>query len=68
MATLKFNDWQKSVLIPHLRNLVDKVRAAESDHVRWFELGYIVSAMEIEQLRSRAAAREICAKYGVKLP
>lgn len=65
---LKLSEWQQKYLWPHLQELVKKIRKAESDHVRWFELGYIVSAMEIEQLRSRSAAREICAKYKVVLP
>ena len=65
---LKLSEWQQKYLWPHLKDLLDKLRRAESDHVRWFELGYIVSAQEIEQLRSRSAAREICKKYGVELP
>lgn len=67
-AYLKLNEWQQKTLWPHLKDLLDKMRRAEDDYVRWFELGYIVSAMEIEQLRSRSAAREICKKYGVELP
>lgn len=65
---LKLNKWQQAILWPHLKVLLGKLKAAESDHIRWFELGYIVSAMEVEQLRSRDAARQICNKYGVKLP
>lgn len=65
---LKLSDWQQKVLWPHLKLLLDHMRRAESDHVRWFELGYIISAMEIEQLRSRAAAADICKKYGVEVP
>lgn len=64
---LKLNEWQKKVLWPHLIELLDRLRRAESDHVRWFELGYIISAQEIEQLRSRDAARQICKKYGVEI-
>ena len=67
-AYLKLNDWQQKVLWPHLKALLEHMRKAEEDHVRWFELGYIVSAMEIEQLRSRSAAAQICQKYGVELP
>lgn len=67
-AYLKLNEWQQKTLWPHLQLLLDHLRRAQSDHVRWFELGYIVSAMEIEQLRSRAAAADICKKYGVELP
>lgn len=65
---LKLNDWQQKVLWPHLKLLLEKMKEAESDHVRWFELGYIISAQEIEQLRSRSAAAAICRKYGVELP
>lgn len=65
---LKLSEWQQKYVWPHLKSLLGKMKEAESDHVKWFELGYIVSAMEIEQLRSRSAAREICDKYGVKLP
>lgn len=68
VAYLKLNDWQQKILWPHLKLLLDHMRRAESDHVRWFELGYIISAMEVEQLRSRAAAAEICKKYGVEIP
>lgn len=64
---LKLNDWQKQFLWPHLHELLDKMKRADSDHVRWFELGYIISAQEIEQLRSRDAARQICKKYGVEI-
>ncbi|HEX9430806.1 MAG TPA: hypothetical protein VF944_10555 [Candidatus Bathyarchaeia archaeon] len=67
-AYLKLSDWQQKYLWPHMTSLLDKMRKAESDHVRWFELGYIVSAMEVEQIRSRSAAAEICKKYGVELP
>ena len=65
---LKLSEWQQKVLWPHLKVLLDNMRKAESDHIRWFELGYIVSAMEIEQIRSRSAAAEICRKYKVELP
>jgi hypothetical protein len=66
-AYLSLSEWQQKYLWPHLNDLVNKVRAAESDHVRWFELGYIISAQEVEQIRSRSAARDICKKYGVVL-
>jgi hypothetical protein len=66
-AYLKLTEWQQKHLWPHLESLLDRMRKAESDHVRWFELGYIISAMEIEQLRSRSAASAICLKYGVKI-
>lgn len=64
---LKLNEWQQKYLWPHLIQLLDRMRAAESDHVRWFELGYIISAQEVEQIRSRSAAAAICKKYGVIL-
>lgn len=67
-AYLKLSDWQQKVLWPHLKVLLDKVKKSTSDHERWFELGYIISAMEIEQLRSRSAAAEICKKYSVEIP
>ncbi len=66
-AYLKLNEWQQKYLWPHLNVLLDRLRAAESDHVRWFELGYIISAQETEQIRSRSAAAEICKKHGVIL-
>lgn len=64
---LKLSDWQQRVLWPHLKNLLEKIKAETREEICWFELGYIISAMEIEQLRSRAAALEICKKYGVEL-
>lgn len=66
-AYLKLNDWQHKYLWPHLQSLLKKMKEADSDHKRWFELGYIISAMEVEQLRSRSSAAEICKKYGVQL-
>lgn len=65
---LKLSEWQQKYLWPHLQQLVERMKKAESDHLRWFELGYIISAQEIEQIRSRSAAAEICKKYGVELP
>lgn len=64
---LKLNDWQKSVLWPHLKTLLGKMKEADSDHRKWFELGYIISALEIEQLRTRSNSLEICKKYGIEL-
>lgn len=62
----KLNDWQKKVLWPHLKFIRDEVmKEAVEKKTLQFELGYIVGALEIEQLRSRTAAREICNKYGV---
>jgi hypothetical protein len=63
---LKLNDWQKAVLWPHLKYLVEeKLRHVKEDHEAMFEMGYVISAMEIEQLRSRSEARIICERYGV---
>lgn len=62
---LKLNDWQKRVLWPHLQALLKKIEVAKDERQSWFELGYIISAMEIEQIRSRSAALQICRKYGV---
>lgn len=64
---LKLNEWQQKVLWPHLHVLLEKIKAETREDVVWFELGYIISAMEIEQIRSRAAALEICKKYGVEI-
>lgn len=66
-AWTKLNDWQKKYLWPHLKDLLQKLKVEERETVQWFELGYIISAMEIEQIRSRSAALEICKKYGVEL-
>lgn len=66
-AYLRLNEWQQKVLWPHLKTLLDRIERATDPNILWFELGYIISAMEIEQLRSRAAAMEICKKYGVEL-
>lgn len=63
---VKLNDWQKKVLWPHLCYIRDEIlpKAEEAGKLQ-FELGYIVGALEIEQLRSRSAAREIANKYGI---
>lgn len=66
-AYLKLNEWQQKVLWPHLKVLLKKIAAETRHEILWFELGYIISAMEIEQIRSRAASLEICKKYGVEL-
>lgn len=64
---LKLNTWQQSILWPHLKVLLGRIEKETREEILWFELGYIISAMEIEQLRSRAAALEICKKYGIEL-
>lgn len=66
IAYSKLNNWQKKVLWPHLCWIRDEVlpQAIDKDKLQ-FELGYIVGSLEIEQLRSRSAAREIAEKYGV---
>lgn len=66
-AYLKLNDWQQKYLWPHLKVLLDRIKAETREDILWFELGYIISAMEIEQIRSRSAALEICKKYGVSI-
>lgn len=66
IAYTKLNDWQKKVLWPHLCWIRDEVLPKATDKNKLqFELGYIVGSLEIEQLRSRSAAREIAEKYGV---
>lgn len=66
IAYLKLNDWQKQVLWPHLRFIAEERMPGLTDHDQLrFELGYIVGTLEVEQLRSRTAAREIAQKYGV---
>jgi len=64
---LKLNEWQQKVLWPHLKVLLERIKTETRSEILWFELGYIISAMEIEQIRSRSAALEICKKYGVTL-
>lgn len=64
---LKLNEWQQKYLWPHLKMLLERIEKETRDDIKWFELGYIISAMEIEQIRSRDAALEICRKYGVEL-
>jgi len=64
---LKLNNWQQSVLWPHLQVLLIRIEKETREEILWFELGYIISAMEIEQIRSRQAAMAICAKYEVTL-
>lgn len=64
---LKLNEWQQKYMWPHLLKLLERIKNETRDDIKWFELGYIISAMEIEQIRSREAALEICKKYGVEL-
>lgn len=66
-AYLALNDWQQKVLWPHLQNLLKRIEKETRPEILWFELGYIISAMEIEQLRSRSAALDICKRHGVTL-
>lgn len=62
----KLNDWQRKVLWPHLRNIIENIMPrATTDLELKFELGYVVGSLEVEQLRSRSAARAIANKYGV---
>lgn len=63
---LKLNDWQKKVLWPHLRMIIeDRMPYVTDEYQLKFELGYVVGTLEVEQLRSRTAARQIAEKYGV---
>lgn len=66
-AYLKLNDWQQKYLWPHLDVLLNRIKEETREDILWFELGYIISAMEIEQIRSRSEALTICKKYGVEL-
>lgn len=66
-AYLKLNEWQQQYLWPHLDVLLNRIKNETREDVIWFELGYIISAMEIEQIRSRSAALEICKKYGIEI-
>lgn len=62
----KLGDWQKKVLWPHLRNIIeDRMPYITDEHQLKFELGYVVGTLEVEQLRSRNAARDIAEKYGI---
>ena len=63
----KLSDWQEQWLKPHLNRLLDKMAAARDPYQRWFELGYIISALEVEQLMKRSEAMKICSKYRVTL-
>lgn len=63
---LKLGDWQKKILWPHLRMVIEDRMPYVTDELQLrFELGYVVGTLEVEQLRSRTAAREIAEKYGV---
>lgn len=67
VSYLKLNDWQKKVLWPHLRYIIDERMTKSEDVDLRFELGYLIGSMEVEQVRSRSDARGICLKYGVKI-
>lgn len=63
---LKLGDWQKKVLWPHLRMIIeDRMPYLTDNDQLKFELGYVVGSIEIEQLRSRTEARKIAEKYGI---
>ncbi len=63
---LKFNDWQKKILWPHLRMIIeDRMPYVDDPFQLKFELGYVVGTLEVEQIRSRTAAKVIAEKYGV---
>lgn len=62
----KLNDWQKKILWPHLRMIIEDRMPYVTDPFQLkFELGYVVGTLEVEQLRSRTAAKVIAEKYGV---
>jgi hypothetical protein len=66
IAYNRLNDWQQRILWPHLRNIIEQVMPkAQTPEELKFELGYVVGSLEVEQLRSRSAAREIAKKYNI---
>lgn len=63
---LKLNPWQQKTLWPWLTTIGPCARDVQDDPMRMrFNLGYVVGALEVEQLRTRSEAAEICKKYGV---
>lgn len=63
---LKLNRWQQQTLWPWLTTIGPCAKDHQHDRERMrFELGYVVGAMEVEGLRTRSDAAEICLKYGV---
>jgi hypothetical protein len=65
---LKLNRWQQGTLWPWLTTIGPMAHDAPQDRERMrFELGYVIGALEVEQLRTRSEALEICRKYGVDI-
>ena len=65
---LKLNRWQQRVLWPWVTQMGPCAREHEAGSLRaMFELGYVVGALEVEQLRTRSEAAAICRKYGVEI-
>jgi hypothetical protein len=63
---LKLNRWQQGTLWPWLTAIGPMARDVPQDRERMrFELGYVVGCLEVEQLRTRSEALEICRHYGV---
>lgn len=57
--------WQVNVLWPWLTSIRDEMRDVTDPGRLKFMLGYVVGALEVEQLRNRADAERICERYGV---
>jgi hypothetical protein len=63
----RLNAWQAQVLWPWLSSVRDEMRTVEDRSRRMFMVGYVVGALEVEQLRNRTDAAAICADYGVQI-
>jgi hypothetical protein len=65
---LKLNRWQQGTLWPWLTTIGPPAKDHESGSDRaMFELGYVIGCLEVEQLRTRSEALEICRHYGVDI-
>jgi hypothetical protein len=65
---LKLSKWQQGTMWPWLTTIGPCARDYADDRLRMsFELGYVIGAMEIEQLRTRSEALEICKHYGIEI-
>lgn len=60
----KLNNWQKTILWPHLKIRIEDIGKMVHQWEMWFELGYVVAALDVEMLMSRLSANEIAKKYG----
>lgn len=47
VSYMKLNDWQQKYMWPHLKVLLERMQKEERLDIRWFELGYIISALEL---------------------